>query len=185
MAKKNKVNKDINLLPQEEFAASTLGRTLKWLLSTFRMIVISTEMVVMIAFLSRFWLDSQNNDLTDSISQERIVVGSYKDVETKFRLTQQKLDTFSKTIASPQMNTVVAKLAPAIPNTVSLQSLTLKGNTLQLEVQAPSEEDGQQLIANLQGSKSFQNTKLVSAQLKDAQTSFTLDTSYFNQTNGN
>ena len=60
-------NKSINLLPQEEFDASIFGRTLKWAMGTFRIIVIITEMVVMGAFLSRFWLDAQNSDLDNSI----------------------------------------------------------------------------------------------------------------------
>ncbi len=53
----------INLLPQEEFAVSTLGRILAWLMSTFRYIVIAVEMVVMLAFLSRFWLEWNTHDV--------------------------------------------------------------------------------------------------------------------------
>jgi hypothetical protein len=40
-------NKAINLLPQEEFDISIIGRTLKWAMGTFRIIVIVTEIVVM------------------------------------------------------------------------------------------------------------------------------------------
>ena len=58
---------EINLLPQEEFEGSVIGRILKWGLSTFRIIVIIVEMVVMAAFLSRFWLDAKNSDLNEDI----------------------------------------------------------------------------------------------------------------------
>ena len=47
---------EINLLPQKGFEATTAGRILAWILSTFRIIVIITELLVMVAFLSRFWL---------------------------------------------------------------------------------------------------------------------------------
>ena len=69
-----KKNKEINLLPQEQFAASTTGRVLAWVLSTFRMIVILTEMIVIIAFLSRFWLDIKSNDLTDEVDNQKKIV---------------------------------------------------------------------------------------------------------------
>ena len=59
----------INLLPQEEFAASTLGRILAWILSTFRILVIMTELIVILAFLSRFWLDARTTDLNEEIKQ--------------------------------------------------------------------------------------------------------------------
>ena len=58
----------VNLLPEKGFTSTTTGRVLTWILSTFRIIVIVTEIIVMIAFLSRFWLDAQNTDL----SEERI-----------------------------------------------------------------------------------------------------------------
>src|SRR3989344_5652085 len=93
-AKKEK-QKLINLLPQEEFTASTLGRILTWLLSSFRIIVIVSEMVVMGAFVSRFWLDAKNADLSDDIEQKQAVVTSFSDFEQQFRSIQKKLLIFS------------------------------------------------------------------------------------------
>jgi len=81
-------NKSINLLPQEEFEASTIGRVLKWATGTFRIIVIITEMVVMAAFLSRFWLDAQNSDLTDSIKIRSAQISAQGDLEKRFREIQ-------------------------------------------------------------------------------------------------
>lgn len=159
MAKK-KLPTEINLLPQEEFQASTLGRTLKWLLGTFRMIVISTEMIVMIAFLSRFWLDAQNNDLTDSINQEKIVVGSYKSVEDNFRATQAKLAIFSQFTSTVHVSDVTSKVTASLPPAVKIDTLILKGNNLQIQATAGAEGDAMQLITNLQSSNFFQNIKL-------------------------
>ena len=86
----------INLLPQEEFAASTLGRILAWLLSTFRIIVIFTEVIVMGVFLSRFWLDAKANDLNESLRKNQSILATTTDFENDFRDIQTKLDTFSK-----------------------------------------------------------------------------------------
>ena len=83
--------RQINLLPQEEFAASTLGRVLNWLLTTFRYIVIVTEIVVMTAFLSRFWLDAKSTDLNELIKQKQAVIAASADFEKEFRLTKDNL----------------------------------------------------------------------------------------------
>jgi len=54
-----KKEKPINLLPKDSFAETTLGRVITWFLGTFRIMVIAVELVVVAAFLSRFWLDSK------------------------------------------------------------------------------------------------------------------------------
>src|SRR5512144_1767398 len=87
-------SKSINLLPQEEFENSVLGRILRWATGSFRVIVIITEMVVMGAFLSRFWLDAQNSDLNDSIQIKSAQISAQKDFENQFRQIQKKLDIY-------------------------------------------------------------------------------------------
>lgn len=183
---KNKLPTEINLLPQEEFQASTLGRTLKWLLGTFRMIVISTEMIVMLAFLSRFWLDAQNNDLTDSINQQKIIVGSYKSVEDEFRLTQTKLSIFKEFVSGPKISSIAKTITSNLPPQVVLENLLLKGNNLQVEAKAQSEKDAVQLIANLQNTNIFQGIKLTRIEKKVDETGigFSLNTNVITQ-NGN
>ena len=75
----------VNLLPQEEFAGTTFGRTLRWAMSSFRIIVIATEMIVMLTFLSRFWLDARNADLNDLIKQKSAVLSASADFEKEFK----------------------------------------------------------------------------------------------------
>ena len=87
-------SKRINLLPQEEFEASVLGRILRWAMGTFRIIVIITEMIVMGAFLSRFWLDAQNSDLNDQIKISSAQISSQASFEKKFRDVQTKLKIY-------------------------------------------------------------------------------------------
>ena len=43
--------------------------------------VIITELVVMSAFLSRFWLDSRNSDLNEEINMNKVQVLAYAEVE--------------------------------------------------------------------------------------------------------
>ena len=110
-AQKTKKSQPINLLPKEEFAASTFGRIIKWLLSTFRVIVIVVEVVVMSAFLSRFWLDARSTDLNDQIKQRQSIIASFSSFEQSFRATQAKLAVFAATTKEesqtlPKMQTI-------------------------------------------------------------------------------
>jgi len=95
MSAREKENK-INLLPQKGFEKSTAGRVLTWILSTFRIIVIVTEIIVMVAFLSRFWLDAKNTDLRDEIEQKQAVLSATSSFDRDFKEAQTRLRIFSE-----------------------------------------------------------------------------------------
>ncbi len=80
----------INLVPQDEFEKSLVGKVLRWTLTAGKSIVVITEFVVILAFLSRFKLDRDLNDLNEVIEQKTLVVESYADTETQMRLLQTK-----------------------------------------------------------------------------------------------
>ena len=86
--KQKSKKEEINLLPQKGFASTTAGRILAWILSTFRIIVIVTEIIVMVAFLSRFWLDAQNTDLDEEITQKQALIAASLGFEKRFKQTQ-------------------------------------------------------------------------------------------------
>lgn len=75
----------INLLPKDSFELSTLGKILKWALTSGRVLVVLTEFVVILAFGSRFYFDKKLNDLIEVIDQKQAVVDSYVDIEDKIR----------------------------------------------------------------------------------------------------
>ena len=153
MAKKKK--ELINLLPQEEFAASTLGRILTWLLSTFRMIVIATEMIVMAAFLSRFWLDARNTDLNDEIKQKTAIISSYRQIERDFRDAQTKLSLLSGLTSAPTQNSLLSGVSEGLPIDVSLTTFSVESGSTQIAGLSLSEQSVAQFIANLGLQKSL------------------------------
>lgn len=160
MAAQKKENK-INLLPQEEFAASTLGRILKWLLSSFRFIVITTEMVVMLAFLSRFWLDAENADLGDTIKAREAVISSFKNVERDMRRAQNKLNLFSLiTKDEDKYLPILSSIAGQIPSDVQVTFLNIAGNQVDLKVTAVSEQSASFFIENLKKTNLFSTVNL-------------------------
>lgn len=93
MAKKKKAT--INLLDTGGFTDTVSGRILAWILSSFRVIVIVTEVLVMLAFLSRFWLDAQNSDLEQQIRQTQAVITASQPFEKDFKDTQARLKIFN------------------------------------------------------------------------------------------
>lgn len=174
-AHKNK-NKIINLMPQEEFASSTLGRILAWLLSSFRTIVIVTEMIVMGAFLSRFWLDARNTDLNDEIKQKQTVVASYSDFEKEFRATQRKLTIISSLILNPkEASPLFEQIGSLAPGDTQLTSINIVGNEVSIRGQSVSEVSIGQYLANLQATALFKELNL-------GQLSFDERTTYLNFT---
>ncbi len=83
--------KEISLLPDKN-AVRTLGdKFVKWVLSVGKYIVIFTQLIVISAFLSRFWLDRTNTDLSDRIRQQRAILTSSQTFEQQFRLFQTRL----------------------------------------------------------------------------------------------
>lgn len=165
MAKKEE--HQINLLPQEEFDASTLGRTVKWLQGTFRYLVITTEMVVMVAFLSRFWLDAKSNDLIDAINQKKVIVSSYSTFEKQFRDAQKQISIFkSYSDNNLLLNPVIAAIAANIPPNVVLTEVIVDKDKVSVLGQSADEGSASSFVANLMKTNLLTNVDLASAESK-------------------
>lgn len=153
-------NKAINLLPQEEFGASLTGRTLKWAMGTFRIIVIVTEMVVMGAFLSRFWLDAQNSDLTTAIKIKSAQITAQTQVEQQFRSIQSKLIIAKELQAITPFSQKVNLITSNLPVGVILTGISVSQNTIQVKGTSPSELAIAQFLTNLKAEATFKDVEL-------------------------
>lgn len=111
--------REISLLPDEENPNSPLSRLLRWLTTVGRFIIVFTELLVISAFLSRFWLDRKNSDLSEILRQQKAILESTKEFEKSFTLLQQKLkviDDFYTTRPNyvSQINSLVRSTPPDI-----------------------------------------------------------------------
>ena len=141
---------DINLLPQIGFQSSTAGRVLAWILSTFRIIVIITEIIVMVAFLSRFWFDAQNSELNEEIQQKQAVLSASLDFETRFRDAQKRLTILSAITSDEDKDTLLLEsVKKALPPDVILTKVLSEKDNLQITASTPNEQSVQQFIVNL------------------------------------
>ncbi|HWA52234.1 MAG TPA: PilN domain-containing protein [Patescibacteria group bacterium] len=167
MAKKIK-EKQINLLPQEEFEASTFGRTLKWVLTTFRYIVIATEMIVMAAFLSRFVLDAKSSQLIDDINQKKTIVSSYSIFENKFRQTQSQIALFATyNVASNNLSPILDEISGKIPSDIILTETNINGSKLELTGTTQNQNDISLFLQSLNSGTNFTSAAVTSVNAKE------------------
>ena len=92
----------INLLPKDEFESSTLGKFVKWAVSVGRWIVVFTEFIVICAFLSRFYFDTQLANLFDDLEQKQAMVKSATSFEQNFREVQKRTQIVKTILAEEE-----------------------------------------------------------------------------------
>jgi len=148
---------EINLLPQDPFFETALGRTLRWALTAGRYLIIFTELVVIISFATRFSLDRQVTDLNTAILQKVNVIESYGDLEDKMRLVQSKLTEYTAIENQTNIIDVFANLTQVTPADVLLEKLAINPTNVIIIGSASSQNDFNLLINNLQLSPDFNN----------------------------
>jgi len=177
MPAQKKAPNTINLLPKTGLETTPHGRLLKWLLGSFRVIVIMVEIVVIGGFATRFYFDIKNADAIDEIKTNAAIINSLSSVESEFRIIQSKLSAYkalssTDNHASPIFSSIIERL----PETINLK--ILKSSQGKLEIQAITVSEGSisQFMANLGTIESISNPVItqVSARPDDARFEFTV-----------
>lgn len=173
--------KQINLLPQDSFESTTFGRILKWALSSFRVMVIITELVVMSAFLSRFWLDARNSDLNDGIRVNKSQVLAFTSVENEFRMYQKKLFILKSLYDEQKDSQLIEGIVKYIPSDITLTSIQKSNEGLQIRASSLSESSIAQFLVNLNSNKSLSDvglSQVASSVDNNFVTTFTINAKY-------
>lgn len=174
-----KQTEDINLLPEREFAGTVTGRVLSWIISTFRVIVIATEILVMVAFLSRFWLDAQNTDLNEELDGKKAILSAQQDFEQQFKDTQKRLRIFVNLTNRKSPSSFISAISQQIPPDVTLTNIDKLPSEITIEGATASERSAQQFVVNLQSTNLFDDislTEIKTNQLNQGQILFTIKT---------
>jgi len=86
------MSKKLNFLPKSSFGSSNqLSRILHWLLTVGRYSVIFTELIVIVAFASRFKFDRDLNDLIEERERQLVILESYSTTEANLKLRQDQI----------------------------------------------------------------------------------------------
>jgi len=151
----------IEFLPREDWEKTSFGRFLKWLLTVGRYIVIFTELVVILAFLSRFKLDRDLTDLYKQIENKQAIIQSYADFETDFRFLQTQLSTIQG-LRQDQLQTkqLMEEIAALTPIDVYFSDLSVTGDKASFTANALSEAGLATFINNLKRSARFSNLEI-------------------------
>lgn len=175
----------INLLPPDEFEKTFTGQSLKWILTVGRYIIIGTNLILILAFLSRFKLDKDLTDLNDNIKGKVAIINSFQDLEEKTRLAQAQLKAV-KNLTAEELK--AAELFDSIdkntPLQVVLSSLTVdKEKGLTIEGLSFSEVDLATFQAKLNQLNLFKDVyfeKLLSGGQEGPEIKFTLKLNLLN-----
>lgn len=158
-AQPTKIN--INLLPNEDLEKTPTGRFLKWSLSIGRYIVVFTELIVLLAFLSRFWLDRTLSDLRESINQKQAIVLSAQELEFQARSIQNRLAEAGKILKeNSQAEEILNFLNKSTPVDIVFDSMSISQNQLTISATGLSELSLAVFTYNMRVSKLFKSISL-------------------------
>jgi len=123
-------------------------------LSFGRWIVIITELIVILCFLSRFKLDRDLTDLGEKIKQQQAIIASFGDLEKDFRNLQKRLSTIDD-LEKEQLGTslLLDEISGLVPLDVSLKELAIREKKVKISASVLSEAGLNSFIENLSESK--------------------------------
>jgi len=121
------IKKELSLLPDAENPTSLSARALKWLTTVGRWVIVLTELVVIVAFISRFWLDRKNSDLSEVIRQRQAILASTKDFEIEFNSFQKRLEYIRNFYQNqPEYDKKIDILVRSTPLDLSYKDISIK-----------------------------------------------------------
>jgi len=150
----------INLLPKDPFFESVVGRSLRWALSAGRYIVIFTELVVIVSFVTRFSLDRQLTDVNSDISQKELIIQSYGELETNFRVAQAKIAKIKSLDQESNITEVFPYISEITPEGIQLSKLLITPTGISAEGSTFSQTAFNMFVSNLELSPHFLNVSI-------------------------
>lgn len=160
--KKGHKAKDIavNLVPKDPFFASPVGKILKWALSVGRYIVIFTELIVILSFITRFNLDRQVTDLNETINQKKVIIESFGELETNVRMLQAKTDAYRQIKQQSNIADIFPVLSRITPQNIKLEELQIKPGKIAFRGTAATQGTFNTLVTNMELSPEFAEVRV-------------------------
>lgn len=148
-------------MPKSEFEISFWGKFLKWALSTGRYMVILTELVVIVAFLSRFKLDKDLADLSDNIAGKKAVIDASAVYEKQFRTIQSRLSAAEKMIdGQTGVAAIVDLVTTRIVPGVRLSTVSVIGSEVLVSGTAASDQAFGDFVTRMTASGKWKSVDL-------------------------
>jgi hypothetical protein len=156
--------KSINLLIDRGAPPTIWERAYDWVTGSARIVVIVTELIVLLAFGWRFYLDRSLNDLNERISKKGNALKSLSDDEDEIRIIQAKLNTYRElwTVSSTYAE-VISEINNFMPTGISEASISIQEDetTRKLSIRGSGPRDKiQELETSLKNSTTFTDVEL-------------------------
>lgn len=154
---------NLNLIPQESVDKRLGGRILVWVLSYGRYIIVLTNFIVILVFLSRFVLDRKISDLYEEIDEKQAVVEANLAFIKDFRLVNDKINLASTLYPRTLYHNKILEFLPgATPENLFVSELEFTPTQLTLSGTVENEAGLSTLISELRASNNFQTIDLSS-----------------------
>ncbi len=142
-----------------------MGKLINWVLSTGRYIVVFTELIVISAFLSRFWLDRKDSDLSEEIRQRQAIISSINDFEEEFRLFQSRLSSIDRFFKGPALPlSSLDSIVESLPSDILVLSYgfseSADGQEVSLETSISSESSLAAFVDRLLAKESISKVRI-------------------------
>ncbi len=146
----------INLLNVDTNTNSPFNRIMIWITTYGRYIMITTELIVLLAFASRFSLDRKLSDLKENITQKQEILEVNIDLENEIRRTQDKISSIKFFLRDQHISIdTLILIYTLLPAGTYLETLNIDNNKLTANVAANSSDS---FTRNLNENRSHQMT---------------------------
>ena len=128
----------------------TIEQIINWALTIGRTLVIAVELVALCAFIYRFSLDTQLQDLRTKIKDEQTIIGFLKQNEDTFRNFQNRLSIASSASTTGEQNATIYKdILNFAPTEMTFKSVTFSTNKVNIQADVSSINGLSAFIASL------------------------------------
>ena len=180
------VKKEISLLPESENPRSFGARFFKWITTTGRVVIILTELVVISVFMSRFWLDRKNSDLSEISRQKQAILESVIPFETEFIQLQQRLAYIKNFYSSqPDYEKQINSLISSTPQDIFYDRLSVskdeksKSTVINTSLTAYREESLVSFITNLMLNPDIDQVNVNKIEKKEKESQYSISITLF------
>lgn len=151
----------VNLLQQEGSINSPFNRIMMWITTYGRYIMITTELIVLIAFASRFSLDRKLSDLKENIMEKQEILEANKELEQEIRDVQNKI-SLTKTFIQNQSQPVdtVVLMQMLMPQGTHLSNLVINEDKVTSNVIADTSDSFSKFMTNFSTTKTLAETEI-------------------------
>ena len=129
--------KEMSFLPDENDVNSLSARAIRWITTVGRFVIVFSELIVICAFISRFWLDRINSDLSEAVRQQKAILETTVEFEKEYSSLQQRLKVITDFYKNqPEYKGKILSLVQSTPPEITYNQLSLNNDPITSELSA-------------------------------------------------